>query len=465
MFYRRATALLNELRGRRVGGWLIQDLINHGKSAAVFRATRNGCDGALKIFDAELVAQYGEVTQLTRIERELSLRNKRHEHLIRIFDGGRCVDTNRLFVAMQLIDGKPLSQALGMIPREHIPRIIQEVASAARFLEGLTMAHRDIKPDNIMYSPKSGKSTLLDLGVLRPINSVSTATDDNNERPFIGTLQYSPPEFLLREEEDSVSGWRAVTFYQLGAVLHDLIEQRPIFSEHQHPYARLVNAIQDTQPSFEATDVPHELILLAQNCLIKNWQTRLHVVNWEHFNLQFRVDRVGEGTRRRLMAKHADALPNFQPWGDDWVLEQRLSSLVARLHDMLRQWFVDQEFLPGVEISTSVNSVESSAALEMLIRSEVDFGLHSHLNVRLELVLLDREESVIELRVSACTSTEIIPWKATHYFRVFSGVMNELAILRAWEASFLPCYERAIDPSTPIGPIEFDAVSGQETSS
>ena len=344
MYLQRAKTLFEELRGRCVGGWTIQDFIHHGKSAAVFHATRNGQDGALKIFDAELVAQYGEVTQLTRIDRELSLCGHDHEYLIEIYGGGKCMDTGYLFVAMQRIEGVSLSQALNQIPRDQIPRIMKEIASAAKFLEDQTIAHRDIKPDNIMYDAESGKATLLDLGVIRPINSVSSATDDDSQRPFIGTLQYSPPEFLLRMEEDSLHGWRAVTFYQLGAVLHDLIERRPIFSDHRSPYARLVNAIQQDSPSFDAKDVSHDMILLAQNCLVKCWQTRLRVVDWDKFNLQSPPTPIGEAAKRRLLIQHSDTFSHYQEWRDDWQAEQRFSELVKRLQLTVRQWFVDRNY-------------------------------------------------------------------------------------------------------------------------
>ena len=259
MYEQRALALLHQLRGRSVAGWHIDDLIRHGKSAAVFRARNADRAAALKIFDPELVARYGERTQLARIHRELSLRGRHHPHLVEIYDGGQCSATNHLFLVMQHVPGDPLSNHITTLERTRIRPLLQQVASAAKFLEDIHLVHRDIKPDNIVIDPDTQTATLLDFGVLRPINAQSTATDDDDVKNFIGTLQYSPPEFLLREEEDSLDGWRAVTFYQLGAVLHDLIERQPIFADSTDPYARLVNAVQDTTPTFAATDMPHSI--------------------------------------------------------------------------------------------------------------------------------------------------------------------------------------------------------------
>ena len=462
MYLQRAKALFEELRGRCVGGWTIQDFLNHGKSAAVFRAARDGYDGALKVFDAELVAQYGELTQLTRIERELSLCDHEHDHLIRIYDGGKCTDTGYLFVAMQRIEGVPLSHALDLIPRDQIPRIMAQIASAAKFLEDQTIAHRDIKPDNVMYSPDTGKATLLDLGVIRPIYSASSPTDDDRERPFIGTLQYSPPEFLLRIEEDSLHGWRAVTFYQLGAVLHDLIERHPIFSNRVSPYARLVNAIQQDTPSFRATDVPQELILLAQNCLVKGWQTRLRLVDWDNFDLYLPSRSTGEAAKQRLLSQHLESLPHYQEWRDDWEAERQFSNLVERLQTSIRQWFVGQEFLPAVEIRREPIFDQGMATFEMLLRSELSPRLRSNLNIRLEVAMLDIRELAVELRLGICLTPEIWISEYTHYTAIYTGVYHEHAIMSAWENSFLPVYELATNQNTAMGEIDVGQITEQD---
>jgi hypothetical protein len=63
-------------------------LIDHGKSAAVFRASGRGGIVAVKIFDDELIARYGDDTQFERINRELQLIGKSHPNLVKILGGG-----------------------------------------------------------------------------------------------------------------------------------------------------------------------------------------------------------------------------------------------------------------------------------------------------------------------------------------------------------------------------------------
>ena len=147
--------------------WTVCDLIDFGKSAAVFAATCDGQDVALKIFDAELVERYGKHTQLNRIAREVSLAAHKHPNLVEIYDGGECLRTGFLYVVMERIDAPSLELALDDIPRNCIRRIMRNVAHAAQFLEKLKIAHRDIKPANIAVT--SDKAVLLDLGVIRAI--------------------------------------------------------------------------------------------------------------------------------------------------------------------------------------------------------------------------------------------------------------------------------------------------------
>lgn len=225
-----------------IGGWKISGSFGHGKSAVVLQACRGTEEGAVKVFHSELVERFGKTTQLERVIRECSLIGSAHPHLVRIIDGGECAATGHLYVVMERVPFRSLRNCLLDLPHGAVGRVLSQVASAARFLEDRGLVHRDIKPENIAITDDYQRAILLDLDVLRPIG-LSNLTDVN-QQPFIGTLRYSSPEFLLREEADTVDGWRAVTFYQLGAVLHDLLMKREIFEAWSEPYARLVDAVQ-----------------------------------------------------------------------------------------------------------------------------------------------------------------------------------------------------------------------------
>ena len=451
---KRANDMLDELRGRHIGGWQVQRLIRHGKSAVVFQASKSDHICALKVFDPELVERYGELTQLTRIERELSLRNKTHKHLIQIYDGGKCEKTQYLYIVMQCVSGNPLSCMLGKLPRDQIRSIIEKIANAAKFLEEHEIAHRDIKPDNIVFSPDTGKTTLLDLGVLRPINSSSNATDDDDSRPFIGTLQYSPPEFLLRNEEDTIEGWRAVTFYQLGAVLHDLIECRPIFENEKEPYARLVNAVLNTPPSFDAADVP-DLSRLAQNCLVKVPDLRLRLVNWQDFQQKTRRVSPGVAARQRIQNRYSTidlANSNHQ---ERWNLSQNLQRSTAKLKSLLRQWRINQrDILPPIEIRDHASTNSSTSVLGLHFRPDSSRGLRHHLLIRLEVELLDNDNDIIEIRTSTIISESVQFPGEGQTLPIYRGSIGQDDIDSTFMDLVFPVFDLAIGEQPPLGRVD-----------
>ncbi len=278
----KAASLARRLVDNKLGEFTVKSLLDHGKSAAVFRA--NDAENnpvVIKVFDAEIVEQYGDETQLIRINRELELIGHSCPNLVQIVGGGYDEQEKLHYVAMEYLSGFTLKKALTEIPSENIRSLVKQLAVAAKFLEDRGICHRDIKPENIIISDDFKILTLLDLGVLRPIGK-STITDERTP-PFIGTLQYSSPEFLLRQEVDSVEGWRAVTFYQIGAVMHDLIMRRQIFEQFAHPYAKLVNAIQYEMPVIVSDTIPRDLVSLATSCLVKPPALRVQLVTWDDF--------------------------------------------------------------------------------------------------------------------------------------------------------------------------------------
>lgn len=271
----------DELLNRKVGSWTVKSYVATGKSAVVLKAMRGDQVAALKVFDPELIRRCGKDVQEGRINLELSLRGKDHPGLVKVLDGGVCAERQVFFIAMEFLDYPNLSTCVSELPRGLLWQIIWQVAGAARFLESLQLAHRDIKPSNIVLDADFQRAVLLDFGILTRFGESELA--DGGKRGFIGTLRYSSPEFLAGEEQDTREGWRALTFYQLGAVLHDMIMRRPLFDESSEPLTRLAAAVKSELPHIEAQDVPRELVLLSKHCLTKDPSLRLRLVRWEDF--------------------------------------------------------------------------------------------------------------------------------------------------------------------------------------
>jgi len=307
-----------ELQGSIIGGWTIGPYLGNGFSAVVLRAEKGGREAAIKLIDPEMVERSGAERQLARILREKELAGHGHPHLVDILDGGQCSDSRMLFVVMELLSSKTLGQVRNRLPRSRIGPIIGQLAQAAHYLETRRIAHRDIKPDNVTITADYSTIKLLDLGVIHPPADPTDPSAGTGDR-FVGTARYSPPEFLYREEEDTIECWRAITFYQLGATLYDLLMRCQIFDDFREPPARLYRAVKEQIPIIDCDDAEQWLVDLARRCLHKDWRVRKELVAWKDFEgpraPAESADQIHRRLAKRLEAIGGGPLSSAQPTG------------------------------------------------------------------------------------------------------------------------------------------------------
>lgn len=410
-----------------VGGYELGEVLGNGKSAIVFRAKDNP-GAVVKIFERELVERFGQDAQQERINREKTLVGHEHPHLVTILDAGYDKEREVFFTVMEYFDGPNLKDALQTIPSERVPGIIKEVASAAEFLETLGLAHRDIKPENIGISSDFSKVVLFDLGVLRPISNEKNVTDIGDDRSaFVGTLRYSSPEFLHRKEVDTKEGWRAVSFYQLGGVLHDLLVRKELFCGFDTPFATLVSSIDSRAVDFP-DDCPTELRMLAKDCLTKDPAMRLRLVSWDRFK------RIGERqpTKERLRERAqriALQVPAFHPPASD---SEAVLANARRIIDRAIRSASKSGRLPRFLISSQP------------IRISFAFGGESSAVWAVYFDVMVLKDSVVALtcaaRAAAAEKDLPIALPAEDFSQIFLGVLDEHALVSVIESRLLSVY-------------------------
>lgn len=452
----RTTSYITEFAGQVIGGWPVLDYVGAGKSAIVFKSTDGTNPSILKVFDRELVERFGEEAQAERVRRELTLVGKSHPSLVKIYGGGKCPKHNVYYIVMEYIDAAPLSDVLAQIPRQNIWTILGQIASAANFLEGLQLCHRDIKPSNIAVSSDFKSAFLLDLGVLRPFGTDAwKPVTDEDQVSFVGTLQYSSPEALFRTEEDSLQGWRALTFYQLGAVLHDLIMKAPIFQSFATPYPLLVEAVKSEIPAIQASDVVPELVLLAKNCLIKSPEMRLGLVKWEDFqprepDVRESVDAKERMRRRKAQTSQLSAQPNHVQKEQAQRLAQRiLSSYQVKVEEFLREECIGNELFPLIAIQSETHPEQNACIIHGRFPASPDHSLAVPLHLFLQLALTDVDANVVKLSYAAAQSEEKPTVPEDRYSVLFTGVFEESVIRRAIQDDLYILFDTAQNENVP----------------
>ncbi len=190
-----------------------------------------------------------------------------HPGILVVHDVGRDADSGALFMALELLRGETLDQALkarGSLDWREALRIAQRVAAALQHAHAVGVVHRDIKPANIMLLP-SGEPKIMDFGIAKIETSQLTASGQ-----FLGTPLYMSPEQALAHPVDGRSD-----LFSLGSVLYEMLTGRQAFAGES--VTKIVFQIVSREPEL-ATVVSHGLPVpidyLLARCLAKDLARR-----------------------------------------------------------------------------------------------------------------------------------------------------------------------------------------------
>ncbi|MFD9636495.1 serine/threonine-protein kinase, partial [Streptomyces violascens] len=175
---------------RTIAGYQLLGRIGSGGMGTVYLARREGAatQVALKTIHPELL---DHTELLRRFEREAEvLAMVSGAYTARVLDTG--VDTGRPYLAMELLDGRPLDAHLREQGPIRSPEALRALALAlALALSGvhrLGLVHRDLKPANIMLT--SAGPRLLDFGIAAIVDGTRLTRTGGGP----GTLTYMAPE-------------------------------------------------------------------------------------------------------------------------------------------------------------------------------------------------------------------------------------------------------------------------------
>ncbi|MBI4834304.1 MAG: serine/threonine protein kinase [Planctomycetes bacterium] len=207
-----------QLTGETLGNFRITEELGKGGMGVVYKAYDRALDRvvAVKVLPLHL-AEDNEF--IKRFIREARIAAKlEHPNIVQIYSAAK--SGNLWYIAMQLVNGKPLSAYQKTKTKFSIKDallITRAVADALFTAHRMGIVHRDIKPSNIMIDEK-GQVKVMDFGLARAMVARNKITHTGL---YLGTPEYSSPE----QCESSVVDERA-DIYSLGVVLYELLSGR-----------------------------------------------------------------------------------------------------------------------------------------------------------------------------------------------------------------------------------------------
>jgi serine/threonine-protein kinase len=180
----------NNLVNSTLGKYRIEAEIGRGGMAVVYRGYDPDLDRnvAVKVLAPHLVWDELFVERFLREARAAA--RVKHPNIVTIHDVGQ--QAGWYYFVMEYLAGHSLTaliQQRGSFPPQAVLAILRPVASALDYAHHDGLVHRDIKPGNIMVSPR-GHVTLTDFGIARAVQDARLTGTGT----IVGTPEYMSPE-------------------------------------------------------------------------------------------------------------------------------------------------------------------------------------------------------------------------------------------------------------------------------
>ena len=228
--------------GQTIGHYQVIEQIGAGGMGVVYRARdeRLNRDVALKVLPP---GKLGFDAPRKRFRKEaLALAKLNHPNIGTVydFDNQDGID----FLVMEYIPGETLGQRLakGTVPEKEWISISLQIAAALEEAHEHGIVHQDLKPGNIMVTPK-GQVKVLDFGLAQLLDAGTGAevTATLTESDGAGTLPYMAPEQLRGDPVDA-----RTDIFSTGIVLYEMSAGQRPFREKLAP--RLIQQILSEAP-------------------------------------------------------------------------------------------------------------------------------------------------------------------------------------------------------------------------
>jgi serine/threonine protein kinase len=296
------------LKGALGDSYTIEGEIGRGGMGVVYRARDERLQRrvAVKVLPPELAFNREIRERFTR-EAQTAARLA-HPHIVPIHDVGE--GNGLVYFVMGLIEGESLAARIRRrtrLPAEEVRRIMKETADALSTAHGLSVIHRDIKPDNILLEGTRGRVIVTDFGIAKALEGGGATL--TSAGMAIGTPSFMSPEQAAGERE--IDG--RSDLYSLGVVSYQMLSGELPFNAPTVA-GILMKHITEPAPILHEkfSDIPEDLSLAVARCLEKDPENR-----WPS----------ADALRRALESRN---VAGYRPTGLGWRAETRPGSTAAR---------------------------------------------------------------------------------------------------------------------------------------
>jgi serine/threonine-protein kinase len=252
--------------GDTLGGYHVIREVGRGAMATVYQARHAG-DGQIVALKVLSMAPDGIDDRLDdarlRLLREAEAAGRiQHPDIVQVVTAGE--ERGIVFLAMEFVEGVSLATHAiegRLLPPRLVAQMCGKVADCLGFAHARGVVHRDVKPANIVYDPRSKRVRVMDFGVARLTDSSATRTGI-----ILGSPSYMAPEQL---DGRGLSG--SADLFSLGVTLFQLLTAQLPFRADSIP--RLMQRIAtEPHPPLASIrpDLPARLGLVIDRALEKD---------------------------------------------------------------------------------------------------------------------------------------------------------------------------------------------------
>lgn len=205
------------MQNPQLGRYEVESMLGQGAMGTVYLAKDPAIGRQVAIKTIALNAEFeaSEIAEAKmRFYREAEAAGRlNHPNIVTVYDVGE--EEDLAYIAMDYLQGVNLSvytKEDHLLPVDTVLSIGEQVADALDYGHQHKVIHRDIKPGNIIYDPKTGKVSVTDFGIASLTDSSKTRTGT-----ILGTPSYMSPEQIAGKKVDGRSDMfsLAVMIYQL----------------------------------------------------------------------------------------------------------------------------------------------------------------------------------------------------------------------------------------------------------